>query len=259
MTVYFAFLFALGSSSSSQSLNRSLNNRFDVGGHPDQIVPPVYDRTSMHAGILRTLGHRKMRNEQGDLLSLSGVLWEPPLSGCSLEGVPASSHIVPWTLAPNAERIRPVQRPTAHTQTWTSSLTRLLVSFNDDGSILLSEDLSAEPRAMPGVSERSKLRFVRPFSRKELIVTNSSHIVSVTFEVDTETKRARFNVPKGITGLLGLKPGNDIAIVINSARSGRPLFAGVKTLKSGREIYGADDVSRHLKPKQRIRVEVARP
>jgi hypothetical protein len=97
-----------------------------------------------------------------------------------------------------------------------------------------------------------------PLLERNLSVTNSSHIVSVTFEVNTETKRPRFNVPKGITGLLGLKPGNDIAIVIKSAKSGRPLFAGVETLKSGREIYGAEDVSRHLKPKQRIRVEVAR-
>ena len=90
-------------------------------------------------------------------------------------------------------------------------------------------------------------------------MTNSSRIVSITFEVNTETERPRFNVPKGITKLLGLKPGNDIAVVIKNAKSGRPLYAGVERLKSGREIYGADDVSQHLRAKQRIRVEVYRP
>jgi hypothetical protein len=81
----------------------------------------------------------------------------------------------------------------------------------------------------------------------------------VTFEVNTEAKRPRFNVPKEITKLLGLKAGKDIAIVIWKAKSRRPLYAGVKTLKSGREIYGADDVSKHLKPEQRIRVEASHP
>jgi hypothetical protein len=37
-----------------------------------------------------------------------------------------------------------------------------LIAFNDDGSILLSKELSDEERAILGVSERSKLRFVRP-------------------------------------------------------------------------------------------------
>ena len=125
---------------------------------------------------------------------------------------------------------------------------------------MLSKELTAEERAILGVSERSRLRFVRPaILPKELIVTNSSRIVSVTFEVNTEKKRPRFNVPKGITKLLGLKPGNDIAVVIKNAKSGRPLYAGVERLKSGREIYGADDVSQHLRAKQRIRVEVCRP
>ena len=66
-------------------------------------------------------------------------------------------------------------------------------------------------------------------------------------------------MPKEITKLLGLTAGKEIDIVIWKAKSGRPLYAGVETLKSGREIYGADDVSRHLKPKQRILVEVSHP
>jgi hypothetical protein len=37
-----------------------------------------------------------------------------------------------------------------------------LISFNDDGTILLPKDLSAGERASLGVSEKSKLRFVPP-------------------------------------------------------------------------------------------------
>jgi hypothetical protein len=37
-----------------------------------------------------------------------------------------------------------------------------LISFKDDGSRLLSKDLSAETMAVLGVGEKSKLRFVRP-------------------------------------------------------------------------------------------------
>jgi hypothetical protein len=37
-----------------------------------------------------------------------------------------------------------------------------LIAFNDDGSILLSKDVTVEEQAILGVNERSKLRFVRP-------------------------------------------------------------------------------------------------
>jgi hypothetical protein len=39
---------------------------------------------------------------------------------------------------------------------------RFLIAFNDDGSILLSEELTAQEWAILGVSEKSRLRFVRP-------------------------------------------------------------------------------------------------
>jgi hypothetical protein len=55
---------------------------------------------------------------------------------------------------------------------------------------------------------------------------NSSRIVSVIFEVKTESERLRFNVPKNVTKFLGLKSKDEIALVIRRADSGKPLYGG---------------------------------
>jgi hypothetical protein len=39
---------------------------------------------------------------------------------------------------------------------------RFLISFNDDGSILISRDLGEEERKILGVGKQNRLRFVRP-------------------------------------------------------------------------------------------------
>jgi hypothetical protein len=58
----------------------------------------------------------------------------------------------------------------------------------------------------------------------------------------------------------GLKPRDKIALVIREANPRRrPLYGGVQQLKSGREIYGAKDVSKCLRENQRIRVEASLP
>jgi hypothetical protein len=84
-------------------------------------------------------------------------------------------------------------------------------------------------------------------------------IVAVIFEVTTESNRQRFNIPKGVTTLLRLKPKDEIALTIKDANSCKELYAGTQTLKSGREIYGSEDVSEALEPNQRIRVKASRP
>jgi len=88
---------------------------------------------------------------------------------------------------------------------------------------------------------------------------NSSRIVSVIFEAKTETQRPRFNVPKKVTNLLGLKSKDDILLIIREADSGRPLYGGTHTLKSGTEIYGAEGVSKALRKNVKIHVEASRP
>ena len=88
-------------------------------------------------------------------------------------------------------------------------------------------------------------------------MTKSSRILSVVFEVKTETNRPRFNIPNGVTRLLGLRPKDNIALVIREAASEKPLYGGTQKLKSGTEIYGADDVSACLRKDRLIRVEAS--
>lgn len=84
-------------------------------------------------------------------------------------------------------------------------------------------------------------------------------VVSVIFEVTTESTRPRFNIPAGVTRLLGLRPKREIDLVIRDAQLGSPLYAGTQKLKSGTEIYGVDDVSAYLQINQRLRIEASRP
>jgi len=83
------------------------------------------------------------------------------VTGCRIEKLLIASHLVPWKLATNAERLDKFNGLLL-----TPNLDKLvdccLIAFNDDGSILISKDLSIEEQAILGVSEKSKLRFVRP-------------------------------------------------------------------------------------------------
>jgi len=84
-------------------------------------------------------------------------------------------------------------------------------------------------------------------------------IISVTFEVDAQSHAdGRFSVPTEVCEILGgLKNGDLVNLVIQS-KSGAQLYAGEKTLASGREIYGAD-LKDHIKAGQRIRVTASKP
>jgi len=83
------------------------------------------------------------------------------VTDCSRQSVLVASHIVPWKQATNAERLDPFNGLLL-TPNLDRLLDQCLISFNDDGSMLLSKDLTAEIMAALGVSEKSKLRFVRP-------------------------------------------------------------------------------------------------
>lgn len=88
----------------------------------------------------------------------------------------------------------------------------------------------------------------------------SSRILSVTFEVTTESSRPWIKIPNGVTRLLGLKPKDDIRLSISDVRTNRELFPVVnETLKSNTEICGILEVSPPLQPNQRIRVIASCP
>lgn len=84
-------------------------------------------------------------------------------------------------------------------------------------------------------------------------------VISVTFEIDVQSYTdGRFTVPIEVCEILGgLKNGDLVNLVIQST-SGLQLFAGKKTLTSGREIYGTD-IKAQIKAGQQIRVTVSNP
>jgi hypothetical protein len=87
----------------------------------------------------------------------------------------------------------------------------------------------------------------------------SHQVISVTFEVDAPShKDGIFSMPTEVCEFLGgLKNGDPRHLVIQSM-NGAQLYAGEKTLASGREIYGAD-LKDHIKAGQRIRVTASKP
>lgn len=90
------------------------------------------------------------------------AIWQGcAITGCPIEKLLIASHLVPWKLATNSERLDKFNGLLL-----TPNLDKLvdcgLVAFNEDGSILISKGLGAVERAILGVSEKSKLRFVRP-------------------------------------------------------------------------------------------------
>lgn len=112
---------------------------------------------------------RKERIVQGIFRSKVIALWGScAVTGCSLSTVLVASHIVPWAAcATNAERVDPFNGLLL-TPNLDKLVDRLLISFNDDGAILLSKDLAAKEMAILGLNEASKLRFVPPAMRPYL-------------------------------------------------------------------------------------------
>jgi hypothetical protein len=104
----------------------------------------------------------RARAGQGIFRSEVIALWGCcAVTGCVLSQILVASHIVPWKDATNAERLDPFNGLLL-----TPNLDRLfdqcLIAFEDDGSILLSKNLSLEMKAALRVNEQCKLRFVRP-------------------------------------------------------------------------------------------------
>jgi hypothetical protein len=105
----------------------------------------------------------KARVGQGNFRTDVIALWGScAVTGCSLSKILVASHLVPWAAcATDRERLDPFNGLLL-TPNMDRLVDRYLIAFNDDGSVLLSEELTAEEWAILGVSEKSRLRFVRP-------------------------------------------------------------------------------------------------
>jgi hypothetical protein len=103
----------------------------------------------------------KARIGQGVFRTRVVDLWGScAVTGCSLNEILVASHIVPWTLATNKERLDPFNGLLL-TPNFDKLFDQCLISFKDDGSILLSKALLPEARAALGINKKSRLRFVR--------------------------------------------------------------------------------------------------
>ncbi len=125
---------------------------------PDDVLAAIGEITETEREVLR-----KERIVQGVFRSKVIALWGScAVTGCSLSKVLVASHLVPWAAcATNQERLDAFNGLLL-TPNLDKLVDRCLIAFNDDGSILLSKDLTTEERAILGASEQSKLRFVRP-------------------------------------------------------------------------------------------------
>jgi hypothetical protein len=105
----------------------------------------------------------KARIGQGRFRTDVIALWGScAVTGCSLARVLNASHIVPWAMcATDKEKIDPFNGLLL-TPNLDKLVDRFLISFNDDGSIMLSKNLGEDERKSLGVGEQNKLRFVRP-------------------------------------------------------------------------------------------------
>jgi hypothetical protein len=105
----------------------------------------------------------KARVGQGSFRTDVMALWGScAVTGCTLSKILVASHLVPWAAcATNQERLDPFNGLLL-TPNLDKLIDRCLIAFSDDGSILLSKELTARELSILGVSERSKLRFVRP-------------------------------------------------------------------------------------------------
>jgi hypothetical protein len=123
---------------------------------PKPTQPREVPETEREALIKARVGQGNFRT---DLIALWGSC---AVTGCSLSKILVASHLVPWAAcASNQERLD-LFNGLLLTPNLDRLIDRCLIAFNDDGSILLSKELTAEELSILGVSEKSKLRFVRP-------------------------------------------------------------------------------------------------
>ncbi len=171
----------------SQNYSRPLKNRLEAQGtvwcvtggwraisaEDISVTPPEFDEDAEKdilaaAHELESLGETERqavvsaRRGQGryrnDLLNL----WvNCAVTGCTVERLLRSSHLKPWKLSSNAERLNPFNGLLL-TPNLDIALDRWLISFTDEGSILISSSLNAKDAVALGLHGGMKLQFVKP-------------------------------------------------------------------------------------------------
>ena len=119
------------------------------------------EETERRAVISARRGQGRYRN---DLLNL----WVGcAVTGCAIESLLRASHLKPWKLSNNAERLDRFNGLLL-TPNLDLALDRGLISFTDSGSILISSSLKADDSNALGLHTGLKLRFINPKHKPHL-------------------------------------------------------------------------------------------
>lgn len=94
------------------------------------------------------------------------------VTGCASEAMLRASHLKPWRQSTNAERLNPYNGLLL-TPNLDQALDGCLISFTDDGALLISSTLSREDTEALGLHPTMKLRFVR-HEHKEFLAYHRS-------------------------------------------------------------------------------------
>ncbi len=172
----------------SEKSSRPLKNRLEaqgatwcaIGGWPGVQLPPDLASTvadfekdaeldiaaaSKELSNLTPTGRSAVilaRRGQGQYRKKLLRLWKGcAISGCSSESLLRASHLKPWRVCNNADRLDPFNGLLL-TPNLDLALDRCLIAFTDTGEIILGSDISPDDAKALGLSCNLRLRFVRP-------------------------------------------------------------------------------------------------
>lgn len=97
-----------------------------------------------------------------------------PLTGISDRALLRASHIVPWAECNDEQRLD-VHNGLLLSALWDAAFDRGLISFSDDGAVLVSHDLSEAAAEALGISKVSVLHGLRDTHRMNLSVHRKRH------------------------------------------------------------------------------------
>ncbi len=97
-----------------------------------------------------------------------------PLTGITEPALLRASHIVPWAECDDARRLN-IHNGLLLSALWDAAFDRGLVSFADDGTVLVSSQLSDNARKALGIGSVPLLRGLRPAHCENLAVHRARH------------------------------------------------------------------------------------
>jgi predicted restriction endonuclease len=98
-----------------------------------------------------------------------------PLTGIAEPGLLRASHIIPWSECENDAKRLDVHNGLLLSALWDAAFDKGLVSFADDGTPLVSPDLSGAARGALGLDQAPPLPNLRAAHRANLSLHRASH------------------------------------------------------------------------------------